>query len=101
MGQPQTRITDNVLCAMFAPSPGGPVPGTSATLIPPCAPTVLVAKLPAARIGDMHPSGLGPHPIAKGSTSVLIEKRPAGRIGDSTGCGGMVVKGEFSVLTGG
>ena len=100
MGQPQTRMTDNVLCAMFSPSPAGPVPGTSAT-IPPCAPTVLVGKLPAARIGDLHPSGLGPHPIVKGSATVLIEKRPAARILDSTGCGGMVLKGEFTVLTGG
>ncbi|MFD3190515.1 PAAR domain-containing protein [Sedimentitalea sp. HM32M-2] len=100
MTKPQARITDNVLCAMFAPSPAGPVPGTS-MIIPPCAPTVLVGNLPAARIGDMHPSGLGPHPNVMGSATVIISNMPASRIGDSTGCGGAILKGEFTVLTGG
>lgn len=100
MGQPQSRMFDNVLCAAFAPSPAGPVPGTSVTLAP-CALTVLVGKVPAARMGDIHPSGLGPHPIAKGSTTVLMEKKPAARMGDPTGCGGSVVKGLPTVLTGG
>jgi len=100
MGMPQSRMLDNVLCAAFAPSPAGPVPGTSMTLTP-CAPTVLVGNIPAARLSDMHPSGLGPHPIVKGSTTVLLEKKPAARIGDSTGCGGAVLKGLPTVLTGG
>lgn len=97
---PQHRMGDNVLCAMFSQSPAGPVPGTSATLTP-CAPTVLVKGQPAARVGDMHPSGLGPHPIAKGSTSVMIVCMPAARMLDSCGCGGMALKGEPTVLTGG
>lgn len=100
MGKPQARITDNVLCALFAPTPAGPVPGGS-MIIPPCAPTVLVGALPAARIGDLHPSGLGPHPNVMGSTTVIISGMPASRIGDSTGCGGAIIKGEFTVLTGG
>lgn len=100
MSKPQARMTDSVLCVLFAPTPAGPVPGSSA-IIPPCAPTVLVAKLPAARIGDLHPSGLGPHPNVMGSATVLISKMPASRIGDLTGCGGAIVKGEFTVLTGG
>lgn len=100
MTKPQARITDTVLCALFAPSPAGPVPGSSA-IIPPCAPTVLVGGLPAARIGDLHPSGLGPHPNVMGSATVLIQSVPASRLGDSTGCGGAILKGEFTVLTGG
>lgn len=100
MGMPQARTTDMVFCVLFAPSPAGPVPGSSA-IIPPCAPTVLVGKLPAARIGDMHPSGLGPHPNVKGSATVIISCMPASRILDNTACGGMITKGEFTVLTGG
>lgn len=100
MGMPQHRLGDNVLCALFAPSPAGPVPGTSATLTP-CAPTVLVCSMPAARLGDMHPSGLGPHPLAKGSATVLIVNQPAARILDSCGCGGMALAAAPTVLTGG
>lgn len=100
MGQPQARVTDNVFCPLFAPSPAGPVPGTS-VIIPPCAPTVLVGMLPAARFMDMHPSGTGPHPNVKFSTTVVIQNMPASRMGDSTGCGGMIVKGDFTVLVGG
>lgn len=100
MTRPQARTTDNVLCAMFAPSPAGPVPGGS-MIIPPCAPTVLVGGLFAARIGDLHPSGLGPHPNVMGSATVIISNMPASRIGDSTGCGGAILKGDFTVLVGG
>lgn len=100
MSMPQHRLGDNVLCAMFAPSPAGPVPGTSATLTP-CAPTVLVGGQPAARIGDTHPSGLGPHPMAKGSGTVMIVNQPAARMLDNCGCGGMALKGLPTVLTGG
>lgn len=97
---PQHRATDNVLCALFAPTPAGPVPGTSAT-IPPCAPTVLVGSMMAARIGDMHPSGTGTHPLVKGSATVIIASMPASRMLDNCFCGGMAIKGEFTVLTGG
>lgn len=100
MGQPQARVTDTVLCALFAPTPAGPVPGTS-MIIPPCAPTVLVGGLPAARLMDLHPSGLGPHPNIKFSATVIIQSMPASRIGDSTACGGVILKGDFTVLTGG
>jgi uncharacterized Zn-binding protein involved in type VI secretion len=42
-----------------------------------------------------------PHPILKGSTSVIIGKMPAARIGDNVACGGVIMKGEFTVLVGG
>lgn len=42
-----------------------------------------------------------PHPIVKGSLTVLIGKKPAARIGDNVLCGGVIVKGEFTVLVGG
>ena len=49
----------------------------------------------------MHPSGLGPHPLVKGSATVLIANQPAARMLDNCGCGGMALKGEMTVLTGG
>jgi uncharacterized Zn-binding protein involved in type VI secretion len=42
-----------------------------------------------------------PHPILKGSMSVLIGKIPAARVGDNVACGGVILKGEFTVLVGG
>lgn len=83
----------------------GPMP-----IIPPCAVTVLVGKMPAARVTDLClgfvPSPAGPiptppHPIAKGSGTVLIQKLPAARIGDTCAMGGTIIKGEFTVITGG
>lgn len=99
---PQARMTDVHAgpCTVTGPMP----------IIPPCAPTVLVGKMPAARVSDMctgfvaSPAGpvpTPPHPIAKGSSSVLIQKLPAARIGDSCAMGGTIVKGEPTVLTGG
>lgn len=103
MGTPQARITDLNMCLMpFPPTPVTPVPPPAPLPITLTgAPTVLVGKLPAARVTDQHVSGTGPHPIVKGSTTVLICKMPAARIGDTAACGGGIIKGEFTVLTGG
>ena len=99
MTKPQARVSDISMCNLFAPSPAGPVPGVS-PIAPPCAVTVLVGNLPAARVSDLH-YGMGPHPIALGSMTVLIVNLPAARMGDMHGCGGAILKGEFTVLTGG
>ena len=72
-------------------------------------PTVLVGKLPAARMGDngQHAACCGPNAyvIMKGSATVLIGKMPAARIGDDLlHCGcfpGKIMKGEPTVLIGG
>ncbi|QDY70920.1 PAAR domain-containing protein [Qingshengfaniella alkalisoli] len=99
-GFPQARLTDMHTCTV-------PVPGTPAPILPPCAVTVLVGKLPAARaIVDMAgllppPAVPPPHPFLKGSMTVLINKFPALRMGDMCASGGPIVKGEFTVLTGG
>lgn len=98
MGMPQSRIGDMCLCALFAPSPAGPVPGSSPLAFV-GAPTVLVGGQPAARVGDNH-VGMGPHPVALGSFTVIISNQPAARIGDMTGCGGSVLQGLPTVLTG-
>ena len=99
MGQPQARMTDLHLCNVPAPTVP-PVPAPM-PIMPPCLPTVLVGKLPAARITDMHLAVPAPHPIVKGSMTVLIGKLPAARMGDLGACGGVILKGEFTVLVGG
>lgn len=104
MGMPQARITDmhvGPACTVTGPMP----------ILPPGAITTLVGKLPAARITDLcigvmlSPAGVPipapPHPIVKGSGTVLIQKLPAARIGDMCAMGGTIIKGEFTVLTGG
>jgi len=99
MGMPQARVTDLHLCNVpvvsVPPAPPAPMP-----IMPPCLPTVLIGKLPAARVTDMHASA-PPHPIVKGSMTVLIGSLPAARMGDLGACGGAILKGEFTVLTGG
>lgn len=93
-GPPQARLTDPITGPCTA---GAPVPN-----IGPGAPTVLVCKLPAARMGADQCANLGvPHPIAKGSMTVLIVKMPAARMGDLCAGGGALVMGAPTVLTGG
>ena len=99
---PQARAGDLHMCAT-------PVP-FSAPIMPPGAPTVLVEKMPAARVGpEMTVSGVAPpavpapvpHNFIKGSMTVLICKMPALRMMDPCAMGGMVSKGATSVMTGG
>jgi uncharacterized Zn-binding protein involved in type VI secretion len=72
--------------------------GVPTPIIPPGAPTVLIAGLPAARLGD----GCGVDAIVMGSMTVLIGGLPAARIGDPTAGGGAVVAiGAPTVLIGG
>jgi uncharacterized Zn-binding protein involved in type VI secretion len=74
-----------------APSPTpAPHPAMPLTIIK-GEPTVLIGKMPAARVMDMSlPCMLascvpgGPGNIAKGSATVLIGKMPAARVGDLT-----------------
>jgi uncharacterized Zn-binding protein involved in type VI secretion len=74
----------------------------------PGVPTVLIAGLPAAVVGDVHtcsfPPPAGPHPptpFPKGSVTVLIGGRPALRMGDLSGCGAPILSGAVTVLIGG
>lgn len=100
-GFPQARIGDLHPCVLLAPPPAPPSPiPAPMPVLPPCEVTVLVGKIPAARIFDMVTPAF-PHPIVKGSMTVLIGKRPAARVLDNCACGGPIVKGEFTVLVGG
>lgn len=94
---PASRLSDMHTCPMvtvLVPHVGGPISG-------PCAPTVLIGGLPAARIGDMLVCVGPPDVIAKGSSSVLIAGSPAARIGDNTAHGGVIVAGMPNVMIGG
>lgn len=97
MGQPAARTTDMHVCPMF----NGPVPHVGGPIIPPCEPTVLIGKLPAARLGDMATCVGPPDTIVKGSATVMIGKKPAARMGDNCSHGGAIVLGCFTVLIGG
>lgn len=94
MGMPSARLTDMHVCPMVTavvPHVGGPIIG-------PCAPTVLVAGLPAARIGDMLTCVGPPDVIVTGSFKVIISGSPAARIGDMTAHGGVIVSGAPTVI---
>lgn len=94
MGMPAARLTDMHVCPqvnIVVPHVGGPVSG-------PCAPTVLIGGLPAARIGDMLVCVGPPDVIVTGSTHVLIGGSPAARLGDMTAHGGVIVAGCPTVL---
>jgi len=96
-GPPQARVTDLHICPVTL---GGPTP-----VLPPCAMTVLVCKLPAARMTDLCTGVLppAPHPLMKGSITVMIMKLPAARIGiDPCASGGVILPpGAITVMTGG
>ncbi len=94
---PAARITDMHTCPMvtgIVPHVGGPVIG-------PGVPTVIIGKMPAAVVGDSCTCVGPPDTIAKGSATVMIGGKPAARLGDTTGHGGSVVLGCFTVMIGG
>lgn len=102
MTKAQARLFDTQMCNVPAPPTlAGPAPPAPLPIIQICSPNVVVAYIPAARVSDMHISLVGPHPIASGSLTVLINNLSAARIGDMSVCGGAILKGEFTVLTGG
>jgi uncharacterized Zn-binding protein involved in type VI secretion len=94
MGQAAARIGDMHVCPIVIPPPhvGGPI------IVG--APTVLIAGMPAARVGDMCSCAGPPDTIVAGSSTVMIAGMPAARMGDSTAHGGSIVAGAPTVLIG-
>jgi len=87
---PAARVTDMIVSTATS---GIPTP-----IIPPGAPTVLIARLPAARMGDT----CGTDAVVKGSATVMIGGMPAARIADLTASGGTIIPpGALTVLIGG
>ncbi len=97
MPQPAARASDMHVCPMVT----GIVPHVGGPILPPGCPTVLIGKLPAARVTDKAVCVGPPDVIVKGSVTVLVGKLPAARMGDLTAHGGTIVLGCPTVLIGG
>ena len=97
MGKPAARVTDMHTCPMVT----GVVPHVGGPVIPPGAPTVLIAGMPAARVGDTLTCTGPPDTIVMGSATVMIGGQPAARMGDSTAHGGVITLGAPTVNIGG
>ncbi len=91
------RVGDMHVCPMV----NGTVPHVGGPVMPPGCPTVLIAGMPAARVGDMLVCTGPPDTIIKGSATVMIGGMPAARMGDTTAHGGTIVAGCPTVLIGG
>ena len=78
-----------------------PIPHVGGPIVGPGAPTVLIGKLPAARVGDMATCVGPPDSIVQGSATVMIAGVPAARMGDATAHGGSIVLGFPTVMIGG
>ena len=97
---PAARLTDMHQCPMVTPGLP-PIPHVGGPILGPCAPTVLIGGLPAARISDLALCVGPPDSIIKGSATVLIMGLPAARHGDTCAHGGAVVMGFPTVEIGG
>ena len=95
------RLTDMHQCPMQTPAVPVPIPHVGGPVIGPCAPTVLIGKLPAAKVGDMAMCIGPPDSIIQGSATVMICGMPAARMGDPTAHGGKIMLGDFTVMIGG
>ena len=94
---PASRVGDMHVCPMVT----GVVPHVGGPIITPGLPTVLIGKLPAARVTDQCVCVGPPDVIVKGSATVLTGKLPQARIGDTTAHGGSIVLGMPTVMVGG
>ena len=92
---PAARLTDFHECPMITPGLP-PIPHVGGPVVGPGMPTVLIAGLPAARVGDMLVCVGPPDSIIQGSSTVMIGGMPAARMGDKTAHGGTIILGAFS-----
>ena len=97
---PAARIMDMHMCPMQSPAVppiphvGGPV------LPAPSVPTVLIGCMPPAGAGQQCLCVGPPDSIVGCSKSVLVNKMPQARMGDSTVHGGVITMGCPTVLIG-
>ncbi len=94
--KPAARVGDMHVCPMVT----GIVPHVGGPILPPGAPTVMIGGPFAARVSDMLTCVGPPDAVAVGAFTVLIEKLPAARLLDQTVHGGMIVIGMPTVLIG-
>jgi uncharacterized Zn-binding protein involved in type VI secretion len=93
MPQPAGQLTNMHVCPMVT----GVVPHVGGPVVKPC-PTVLIANIPAARMGDMCTCVGPPDVIVLGSPTVLTANQPQARMGDMTTHGGALVIGAPTVI---
>lgn len=91
------RVGDMHTCPLV----NGTVPHVGGPVLPPGSPTVMIAGMPAARVGDTLTCVGPPDTIASGSGTVMIGGMPAARMGDSTAHGGTITVGAPTVNIGG
>lgn len=91
------RVGDMHTCPLVT----GVVPHVGGPVLPPGCPTVLIAGMPAARVGDMLTCTGPPDTILQGSATVTIGGMPAARMGDPTAHGGLIILGAPTVIIGG
>lgn len=94
---PAARVSDMHTCPMVNP---GPVPHVGGPILPPGVPTVIIAGMPAAVVGNLCTCVGPPDTIAMGSPTVIIGGMPAARMGDATAHGGVIVTGAPTVIIG-
>jgi uncharacterized Zn-binding protein involved in type VI secretion len=99
MGKPAARLTDMHMCPMVTPGLP-PIPHVGGPITGPGCPTVLIAGLPAAVMGDICVCVGPPDTIILGSTGVFFGGKPAARMGDQCAHGGAIVLGCPTVLIG-
>jgi len=97
---PAARLTDMHVCPMVTPAIP-PIPHIGGPVVGPGVPTVLIANMPAAVVGDSCVCVGPPDAIVKGSATVMIGGMPAARMGDTTAHGGSIVVGAPTVMIGG
>ena len=90
------RIGDMHTCPLVT----GPVPHVGGPILPPGAPTVMIAGQAAATLGDQCMCNGPVDMITMGSSTVMINGKPAARLGDRTAHGGVIVAGAQTVMIG-
>lgn len=78
----------------------GKVPHVGGPVLPACAVTVLTCSKPQARVGDKLFCIGPTDTIVKGSATVMVNRMPAARLGDMTAHGGVIVVGAPTVIIG-
>jgi uncharacterized Zn-binding protein involved in type VI secretion len=96
MFSPAARITDMHVCPLTT----GMVPHVGGPILPPGAPTVLIAGLAAARVSDLAACSGPPDTIVTGAFTCLVAGVPLARLGESCVHGGKIVSGCTTVLVG-
>jgi uncharacterized Zn-binding protein involved in type VI secretion len=96
---PAARVGDMHVCPMLSPAVP-PIPHVGGPILPPGAPTVMIANMPAATLGSQCTCVGPPDAIIMGSPTVMIGGKPAARLGDSTSHGGAIVMGCPTVMIG-